>query len=168
MQTATARFPLPAPAFEFAGFSWPRYVATLPAGSLAKRLERSRTRIIGPYYHAPRPVTGQHPGLGFYHESDGAPGLRWTWCDEAEGVRIRHTGWFTDEHGDGGTIRGVVFRLPGGRGFLAGWSMGEGMASELDGDIYDDEAGAAYAADSMAECAAEREREYRAECQGAE
>ena len=47
------------------------------------------------------------------------------------------------------------------RDYLAGWSMGIGTASEIDCAIYDDEIDAAYAADSMAEDAAEREREYK-------
>ena len=41
--------------------------------------------------------------------------------------------------------------------------MGEGMASEVDCTIYDDEIDAAFAADDMAELVADREREYHAE-----
>lgn len=74
-----------------------------------------------------------------------------------EGARIRHQGWFCDEYSCE-TIRGLVFRLPKGRGFLAAWSMGEGMASNLDTSyIWDDEQDAARAADQMAEQAAEWE-----------
>lgn len=165
MQTQTARFPLPAAEFTFAGFSWPRRVATLPTGTTARRLERYMNPVTGPYYHAPRPVEGAHPGKGFYLASDGAPGLRWVWCDHVEGLgrSIDHTGWFTDEHGDGEKIRGVVFRLPHGRGFMAGWSMGEGMATSLDAGTYGSEIDAAFAADGMAETAAENEREYQAQ-----
>lgn len=120
--------------FTFAGFQWPRY-------------------------HAPRPET-VGTGRGFYLDSDGQPFTRWQWCDEVDGVRIYHTGWFCDEYGDGGKIRGIVVALPRGR-FLAGWSMGEGMASTVDADLYDTADAAAYAADSMAESAAENEREYQ-------
>lgn len=162
MKTATATFPLPPVRFTFAGFNWPRYVAMLPRGSFAERVERKKNPVTGPYYHAPKPVTGPHPGRGFYLDSDGMPGLRWSWCDEVDGTRIDHTGWFTDEDGTGDKIRGVVFRLPRGRGFLAGWSMGHGMASEIDGTVYAEEAEAAYAADSEAEAVAEVEREYHA------
>lgn len=147
-------------AFAFAGFQWPRFVATLPTGSTAKRLERYKQPLTGPYYHAPRPKQ-ETGGRGFYLESAGAPGLRWNWCDEVEGSRVDHTGWFTDDHGSAYKIRGIVLRLPKGRGFLAGWSMGENMASSLDCDIYDDEIDAARAADSMAENVAEAEREYQ-------
>lgn len=45
--------------------------------------------------------------------------------------------------------------------FAAGWSMGEGMASEVAGEIYTDIIEAARAADSEAEAAAEVEREYQ-------
>ncbi|WP_197517127.1 MULTISPECIES: hypothetical protein [Burkholderia] len=109
----------------------------------------------GEYYHTPKPNS---TGKGFYLESDGMPALRWTWCDEIDGANIEHTGWFTDEHGDGNTIRGIVFRLPHGRGFLPGWSMGERMASEIEySHVYDDERDAARAADDMAERVSERE-----------
>jgi hypothetical protein len=76
-------------------------------------------------------------------------------------VRIDHHGWFTDSIFQEDTIRGVVLRLPHGRGFLAGWSMGKGMASKISRRIYPDEVNAAHAADSMAEAAAEAEREYQ-------
>ena len=129
-----------------------------PVDQLKKN--RGKNRVCGPYYTTRQLITGPHPGEAFYLDSDFAPGLRWRWCD-AVTSRIVHTGWFTDEYGDGDKIRGIVFRLPRSRGFLAGWSMGIGTASEIDCTIYDDEIDAAYAADSMAEDAAEREREYK-------
>jgi hypothetical protein len=144
--------------FHFAGFAWPRHVARMPKrfASIAER----NAYPCGEYYHAPKPNS---TGKGFYLESDGMPALRWTWCDEVSGAGVNHTGWFADEHGDGDTIRGIVFRLPHGRGFLVGWSMGEHMASEIDySTVYADEIDAARAADSMAESVAERERDYRA------
>ena len=52
-------------------------------------------------------------------------------------------------------------RLPHNRGFLAGWSMGEGMISEIEYAIYDDEREAAKVADSLAEETAEKEREFQ-------
>ena len=100
--------------------------------------------------------------FGFYLDSDFCPDLRWQWCDEIASS-IRHTGWYTDKHGDGDTVRGVVFRLPKNRGFLAGWSMGENMCGAVERFVYTDETDAAHAADSMAESIAEneREREYQ-------
>lgn len=150
------------PSFTFAGFQWPRYLATLPAGPLSRRAaDRKPGRVMcGDYYHAPTPDGAK--GRGFYLDSEGMPGLRWQWADETEGAGIGHTGWFCDDI-ESETIRGVVFRLPRGRGFLAGWSMGEGMASSVDySPIFDNAADAAACADSMAESAAESEREYQA------
>lgn len=161
MQTMHQRFNLAnsgITAFTFAGFQWPRFVAVLPKGSTAKRLERYKNPVAGPYYHAPKPV-GRNHGQGFYLDDQGTPGLRWQWCDEVPEVSIRHTGWFADEFQDS-KIRGVVFTLPKGRGFLAGWSMGEGMASGVECEVYETAREAAYAADSIAENVAERQREF--------
>lgn len=147
--------PLPVE-FTFAGFNFPRYIPELTRSKYDKRTSRSV------YYHAPTPLTGQrHPGTGFYLESNGGPS-RWKYADEIPGARINHSGWYTDEYGDAETIRGLVVRLPHGR-FLAGWSMGEHMASAVEGNLYTDEIEAARAADQIAEYTAEQEREYRAE-----
>lgn len=171
MQTMNSRHSLDncgIAAFDFAGFHWPRYVSVLPEGSQAERLERYKNCFTGNYYHAPKPVNlqadkGQSFYLGEHGKSGfGQPGLRWEWCDEVTDVRINHTGWFTDEFATGDKIRGIVFMLPYGRGFLAGWSMGEGMASAVDCVIYATASKAAYAADSLAENAAEEQREFEA------
>ena len=143
--------------FTFAGFQWPRYVATLtPLAKLRKK--RDGRRFTGGYYHAPTPNANN--GRGFYLSDAGQPFTRWEWCDDISGASIDHTGWWTDDYCDS-KIRGIVVRLPHGR-FLAGWSMGEGMASSLDPDVYDDIIDAARAADSIAEAAADREREHQA------
>ena len=146
------------PEFTFAGFSFPKHVWTLPRGSMARRLAARNPVVCGNYYHCPKPNSNE--GIGFYLASDGSPALRWQWADEV--INLGHKGWYSDEFGDSELIRGVVFRLPHGRGFLAGWSMGEGMGSSLDLGIYGDEESAAFAADSMAERAAEAAREYQA------
>lgn len=96
--------------------------------------------------------------MSFYLESDFMPDLRWQWADEVT-RSIEHLGWFTDEFGDAEKARGFIMRLPHGRGFLAGWSLGEGMCAEVERYIYDNETDAAHAADSMAEHVAEKERE---------
>ena len=121
---------------------------------------RGKNRVCGPYYTTRKLIAGPHPGKSFYLESDFAPVLRWRWCDDVTS-RITHTGWYADEYGGGDKIRGIVFRLPRSRGFLAGWSMGEGMITELDCEVFDDETNAAYAADSMAEYVADQERDYQ-------
>lgn len=145
--------PLPVE-FHFAGFPFPRYLANLPHGTKKQRQERYK--YTGGYYTAPKPNAD---GKGFYLDDS----IRWKWCDDVADARIRHTGWFCDEYQDS-KIRGIVILLSHGR-YLAGWSMGEGMASELSYDIYFDEIDAARDADTMAEDAAERECEYQEEQQ---
>ncbi len=152
---------------QFASFNYPRQCFTLPRQPLRQRLADFKTsprRLCGPYYQAEPCPRQPHAAaaVGFYLASDFAPGLRWEYAHKL--IRCPR-GWYCDPHGDGDTISGVVFRLPHGRGFLAGWTMGKGMASSLDtghGDIYASERDAALAADSMAERAAERERDYQA------
>jgi len=145
----------------FAGFTFPQTIAMLARGPLSKRLAEFKQthgkRVCGPYY---RTQPDANPSRAFFYlESDFMPSLRWEWADEVEGSRISHTGWFTDEYGDGDKIRGIVMRLPRGRGFLAGWSMGKSMASEIDYTVWDDAVDCARDADRMAERAAERCRE---------
>jgi hypothetical protein len=159
MKPLTTHFSRPAPEFSWAGFAFPKFAWTLPRGSKAKRIQDHKKPVCGPYYCAPKPNSVD--GTSFYLESDFMPGLRWQWCDEVTSS-IRHTGWYTTEYGDGDKIRGLVLRLPKGRGFLAGWSMGESMASGAEYTIYATEREAAVAADGIAEIMAEKEREYQA------
>lgn len=146
----------------FAGFNYPKYIYQLPkpcnpAGLRKKR--ELRKHCSGYYASEPRPVSGAHPGGSFYLGSDFEPGRYIKRADEV--TRLDHTGWYTDAFQDQ-TIFGIVIFLPHGR-FLAGWSMGAGMASSYDGELYTDAEEAAQAADSMAEHAAEAEREYQEE-----
>ena len=143
---------------EFAGFTFPKQVYIIPHGrnrAEGIRKRRELRKVCGPYYTFPVPDSRNE--VAFYLESDFAPGLRWQWADDV--VRIDHTGWFTNQYGDGDTVRGIVMRLTRGHGFLAGWSMGEGMASAVDRHVYDDENEAAWAADTLAKYAAENMRE---------
>lgn len=149
--------------YSFAGFSWPKRLALLPAGPPSDRLKKKKKnrRTVGDYYQAPSIITDESKELarGFYLTTEGQPGLRWEYCD-AVTREIRHTGWHTAIDGDGETIRGIVFRLPKGRGFLSGWTMGENMISVIFYcQVHDDEIEAAHAADSIAESAAEKEKE---------
>ena len=145
--------------FAFAGFQWPRYVATLtPLSSLRKK--RELRKVCGGYYHAPTPNSNN--GRGFYLSDAGQPFTRWEWADDVEGAHISHSGWWTDEYGDGERIRGIVVLLPHGR-YMAGWSMGKGMASTIEPGVFDDIVDAARVADSIAENAADNEREYQAQ-----
>lgn len=163
--------------FEFAGFTFPRHIPRLvpldycglPAplarmqdrlrhpDALDVRLPSHQFKVSTGYSAAPTPGA---TGASYYLESDFMPGLRWEWADDVGDVPlINHTGWFSDADGAADKIRGVVFRLPKGRGFLAGWSMGESMASSVEFEIYESDIEAARAADSLAEKIAETERE---------
>lgn len=144
----------------FAGIEYPKKLWSLPNKSLLFRLAEFKLRkepvTSGYYQDKPCPNTD---GKMFYLDSDFMPGLRWSYCDEVDGARIDHTGWFTDEYGYFEKIRGIVFRLPHGKGFLAGWTMGTGMIGEVEYYIYKDEVSAAFASDSIAERVADQERE---------
>jgi hypothetical protein len=170
------------PTETFAGFAYPRYLGSISNKPLRERLAEYKANKMrhdgayraytsGYYQDKPGPVGPNH-GRMFYHDSDFAPGLRWTWCDKVEGVgrSLRHTGWFTDPEDQGEKLRGLVFRLPRGRGFLAGYTLhnraknedlAQNMAGSFEYAIYEDELGAAYAADDLAKDAAEEEIEYR-------
>jgi hypothetical protein len=120
-----------------------------------------RFKVSTSYTSSPKPLDRKAEGFGGYLESDFMPGLRWTWADKVDGSGIDHTGWHTIEGGGTEDMRGIVMRLPRGRGFLAGWSLGEGMSFSMSRRIYADEVAAARAADQMAERDAEKEREYQ-------
>jgi hypothetical protein len=148
--------------FSWAGFTFPRYIVEMPHGTRRERLQAARERkACGPYYHAPKPITGgTHPGRSGYHSRAGIDGLtRVEYADEIEGARIRHTGWFCDAD-QGEKIRGVVVRLSHGR-YLSGWTMGVGMCASINGELFADIIEAARDADASAEQAAEAERDYQ-------
>lgn len=93
---------------------------------------------------------------------------RWRFCGWADKIArrtIRHTGWYTDEHGDGDKYRGIVFRLPARNGverFVYGYtddSENPGAAAVLCFDLCDDLLTAAIWADHVAERAAEQQRD---------
>lgn len=145
----------------FAGFTYPKFLGDLPKFREYKKRGWSISRMSS--YRSETPIMAG-TGTNFYLASDLAPGLRWQWADQVPNVRgINHKGWCTNEYGDSDTIRGVVFRLNHGKGFLAGWSMGEGMASTLEPEVIEDIFEAAHRADRLAELAAEHEREYQEE-----
>jgi hypothetical protein len=148
--------------FTFAGLQFPRTIpeffrSTYNARKLASGAQRP-ARMRFAYSAAPRPGSRES---GFYLDSDFMPGLRWDWCDEISESSIHHTGWFADVCCDT-KIRGIVFRLPRGRGFLAGYGLGRNMTATVDyGTVHDSERDAAFTADSKAENAANRELEYQ-------
>lgn len=132
---------------------------TVPVAS-----RKERYAICGPYQITPNDRIQKDDQVATYqnrfNQTDPIFRLRLERADEV--VDLRHTGWFIDEFCDE-TYHGIVARLPGSRGFLAGWSMGEGMITVLERYIYEDIEDAAHAADSIAENAAENERLYQEE-----
>ena len=112
---------------------------------------------VGPYTFR---SDADHETFSFYLDSAFCPDLRWTYADEITYL-IRHRGWYCDDFQED-TMRGIVFRLPKSRGFLVGWTMGDGMISEIDRRwILDDEEQAAHAADECARVAAEYARDHQ-------
>ena len=111
--------------FSFAGFTWPRYCATLPGGSLPSRLKARKDRMCGPSYRNPEPNSTK--GCGFYLGSNGLFELR----EETRGEE-----YLWNEGFEG--VEAIVYRLPKGRGFIAGYTMGDGMLSWVDAKVFDD------------------------------
>lgn len=132
---------------------------------LKSRLESRKH--VGPYYINPSKPGGSR---GFYTASKGLAcashgalfDLRLEDANDHLGEsRLRFTtGYYCDEFQDS-TLQPIVARLPRGRGFLAGWTMGRGMCATLELDVYAAAEDAARAAHSAAEYAAEQEREYQ-------
>lgn len=133
---------------------------------LADRLKARR--YCGPYRWAPaKPGSGR----GFYSGPSAldmdarGSSFRLRIEDANDHIRDRRNqirGYYCDSDCID-TLQPIIARLPRGRGFLAGWTMGAGMCASLEGDIYPDAESAAGAAHDVAEYAAEREREYQEE-----
>lgn len=125
-------------------------------GSARIDLEKGKRR-----YGAFNPTIVYSPrnkdGEGFVENAEG--NLRTVFAEQVEGVRIDHTGWYTDEFQDR-KMRGVVVRLSHGRCFPAYQNSDNGGLMVDWSDRRDDAKDAARAADSFAEHAAEKEREY--------
>ncbi len=61
--------------------------------------------------------------------SDFSPAPRWWFVNDSTNYSyiIQHRGWVCDEDGEE-VLKGVVFRLPSSKGFLAGWALEDGCA----------------------------------------
>lgn len=121
--------------------------------------QRNKRKSTGPYYWTPSaPVEGKHPGRGFYQSMHG---MRMDERGSTLRLRIELAGksrYYVDETDT--TYLPIIARLPSGRGFLSGWTMGEGMLASLDGHVWDDEDDARDDAQHEAEKAAENEADY--------
>ena len=125
-------------------------------------------RYVGPYTWRPS-VPGK--GRGFYSGSHAltmdprGSSLALRLEDANAHLQDRHrfvSGYYADDYQDA-TLEPIIARLPSGRGFLAGWTMGAGMCGTLEPEVYPDAESAASAAHVAAEYAAERERACQAD-----
>lgn len=137
---------------------------------LAARL--ASRKYCGPYRWTP---AAPGKGRGFYSGSSAldidshGSSFRLRIEDANDHIRYRRNqirGYYCDPECID-TLQPIIARLPRGRGFLAGWTMGAGMCASLEKDIYPDAESAAGAAHCAAEYAAEREREYQEELEEA-
>lgn len=123
-------------------------------------------KFCGPYRWNP---SEPGKGRGFYQDSkalrmDRAGSsfdLRLEYANDfLRGSRLARTvGYYAGDHYVSDMLQPIVARLPKGRGFLAGWTMGTGMCAALDATIWDTAEDAARAAHDEAERDAERMRE---------
>jgi hypothetical protein len=133
------------------------------------RMRARRRKVCGPYYWTPAKPGG---GRGFYQSQHGM-----AMDERGSAFRLRiecandHVpayydvasinGYYCDEYG-GDTLKPIIARLPGGRGFLGGWTMGKSMCANIDLEVFDTAEDAAIFAHSMAENDAEAELERQA------
>lgn len=124
---------------------------------------RNARKSCGPYHWTP--TNAPSKGRGFYQDCKSlkmdAHGSTFALrLEEANDLLPSHsrtrgtTAYWCDDDGFS-TLTPIVARLPKGRGFLAGWTMGNGMCASLDSDIIEDAESAAYAAHSVARSTAE-------------
>lgn len=118
--------------FKFAGFTFPKKLWALPKGRLKDRLAASKQfKFTGDYYSGPTP--NQTDGWGFY-------------LGENVQFALRITVLPNQFQADDDTVQPIIARLPKNRGLLAGYTLGEGMASGLSSVIHADTAQATRAA----------------------
>lgn len=158
--------------------------------STAARLIASRYNEAGRRFSAMGAPFGRE-GLR-WADDPSAVGLRFVgFADDIAGRAIDHRGWYTGPDGFGEVLRGAVYQLPGRDGrtrYLAAYREGSdgrrgwadtaepGAAAIACREVFESERGgdaveavweAARRADSIAETAAEREREYNEAWQAA-
>ena len=121
-------------------------------------------KVCGPYRWTPSRAGN---GRGFYMASNGFEMDRHGSTlrlriepanDHINGRLAGTTGYYCDRDGDQ-VLEPIIARLPHGRGFLSGWTMGAGMCASLDGRVQDDIESAAYMAHRIAEMDADRSRD---------
>lgn len=101
---------------------------------------------------------------GYRWIENASAGLRLVGYADKVATRIQHKGWYTDD--DGEVLRGVVYQLPARKGkpqYISGYAdpYNDDCALLDFTHIHNDKIQAAYAADRIAELAAEKERDYK-------
>ena len=167
-------------------FRWDRLHSMVPA-SIAMGRAREVLSKGERYYKDNRPhgCGKRFEAYGEDHlrfmESPDCAGLRFVgYADEL--VKLRHTGWFTDSHGQDETVRGVVYQMTTRNGelrFVPGYGdpwndvaacvsfdeiFTESYSDQMDCEDYKDSQAVrdcAYRADGIAEKMAESERDYQ-------
>jgi hypothetical protein len=142
---------------------------TVKLWDLSKPVKQRHHKQVGPYYMNQPAMPGTKGweqtvggGIGGYLKNDSlseGSACRIRVKMAADIVNRRGTQWAFNEFSE--CYEAIVGILPSGRGFLAGATMGDGMSTFLETDqIYDNEKDAAMASKSVAESAANAQREY--------
>lgn len=88
------------------------------------------------------------------------PSSRWWFINDSANYSyiIQHNGWNYGSNADN-VIKGLVFRLPGSKGFLAGWALENGQGG-VEKTLFGNEYQAVIHADYLAKKEAEASRKY--------
>lgn len=146
----------------------------------SRPMSQVRKSRKSPYYRTIAHTTSQtrvgfycgrsaHSGALFVDKAGSSFNLRLAYANDlladagASHYLQRIDGYYTSNDSAGSdTMQPIVARLTHSRGFLCGWTMGQGMCAVLDtSSVYSDAVDAARAAHRMAEHDAEEEREYQ-------
>lgn len=123
---------------------------------LRNRLEK---RVFTGPYRWRVPTLGRSDGRGYYAADDkGTPDDSTFRLRAVDQPRRYRGGWCGSP--DSEPVYPVVLRLPKGRGFLAGWTYGEGMASSIEHYIFDNEEDAWGDATNQARAQSEADGEH--------
>jgi hypothetical protein len=128
----------------FASLPLPRYISTDIGKGISKLARQNRYKFTSGYRTGDKPRINPSKTF-FYLNSVFSPALR---MEEFQAYRLE----------DDTIINALVARLPHER-FLAGWTMGEGMASELHYKVFEGKEEALFAAREEARICCEQMEE---------
>lgn len=130
--------------FQFAGFTWPRLTFPLCETQKARRF-RYLSSFPVPHCPSPEPsefrnfILGQRWDIRFSYDYE---------VDETISDRGYPLGMDEPDYDE--YYHGIVLYLGKRRGFLAGWSLGAGLAAQVNLEVYESPEQAARAANLMA------------------